>query len=49
MLCCQYCIEELRSRGEKIVLGEHHYEPCICEWCSEETEDVQEVKLEDKK
>lgn len=32
--CCRYCLEEVRSRGERILEGE-----CIgegrCDWCDE--------------
>jgi hypothetical protein len=39
---CQRCIDAIRSRGEKVFVGEPHWndeeydEDCIeCEWCGE--------------
>lgn len=42
LILCEYCIEELRSRGEKVLVGDRVYrleeseeENKPCEWCGE--------------
>ena len=35
---CEHCIAAIRSRGEKVFVGEELPDdvPMICEWCEEE-------------
>lgn len=49
-LClCEYCIEAIRSRGEKLRIVDHVYtddeEPIVCDWCGEETEEYYECEI----
>ena len=45
-LCvCQYCIQEMKSRGEKIFIGDIVIEEKICEWCGEEDDDLREIEF----
>lgn len=42
---CEHCIEAIRSRGEKIFMGEAHYDEDIeCAWCGEVEDVVYECK-----
>lgn len=41
MYCCQYCIEAIKSHGEKILIAvnddlDEEEEKTVCEWCEEE-------------
>lgn len=42
--CCQYCIQELESRGEKLYKAINDdsgdEEKTACEWCKEESDDL---------
>ena len=43
---CPYCLEEIRSRGEKVIIHDHIYGDEIpCDLCDEETEEVYIVKI----
>jgi len=41
---CTYCIEGLRSHGEKIFVSDITHYDGICEWCGEE-DDVDECMI----
>ena len=49
---CEYCIEAIRSRGEKLLVGDQYDleyevyadEPQVCEWCGEEADELYEVE-----
>lgn len=53
MCLCRYCIEEMRSRGERLRVGEAvalEYEvfadePQVCTWCGEEGEELYMVEV----
>lgn len=53
MCLCRYCIEEMRSRGEKLSVGDAvalEYEvfadePQVCTWCGEEAEKLYMVEV----
>ena len=47
MWVCQYCYDELLSRGEElIVLSEVELEePMRCEWCDEDDEYMLEIEF----
>lgn len=44
---CPYCLEAIRSHGEKVKTTEPEYtdEPVLCEWCEEETEEYYNCEL----
>ena len=45
-LCvCQYCIEEIKSHGEKIFIGDIVTEEKTCEWCDEEDDELHEIEF----
>ena len=46
MYLCEHCIEAIKSRGEKVLVGDFHSidEEIECEWC-EEIDDVYECEL----
>jgi len=44
---CDYCIQELRSRGEEIYVGNYAYEDRKCYWCNEEDVDTHYVTMSD--
>lgn len=48
MYLCEHCILEIKSRGEKVWIGDFHNidEEIECEWC-EEVDDVYECKFKD--
>ena len=37
MYLCEYCIEAIKSHGEKVIVGDFHSidEEIECEWCEE--------------
>ena len=49
---CKYCIEAIRSRGEKLLVGDQYDleyevyadEPQVCEWCGAEADELYEVE-----
>ena len=46
MQLCSYCIMAIRSRGEKVFVGDVSYaddEPLICGFCNEEFDELLEV------
>ena len=43
---CTYCIEAIRSRGEKILISEITHCDSVCDWCKEE-DDVDECYIEE--
>lgn len=43
---CTYCIEGIRSHGEKIYVSNITYCNSICDWCKEE-DDVDECYIEE--
>lgn len=47
MCLCPYCLEAIRSRGERVTTSGIEYadEPIICDWCEEETEEYYEAEL----
>jgi len=36
MCMCEYCIEAIRSHGEKIYVGDQAEDNGKCDWCDEE-------------
>jgi hypothetical protein len=43
---CPYCVEAIKSHGEKIViLDEDYTAPQVCEWCEEETEEIVKIRF----
>jgi len=54
MCLCMQCIEAMRSRGEKLSVGDTYgleyevfeNEPQVCQWCEEENPDLYEVIIE---
>lgn len=43
MILCENCIEAIRSRGEKLFVGDpvEKTEETICEWCDDDDEDTE--------
>ena len=54
MCLCSHCIQAMRSRGEKLSVGDafgleyevFEDEPQVCDWCGEEEPDLYEVTFE---
>lgn len=53
MCLCERCIMAMRSRGEKLSVGEavaieyevFEDEPQVCDWCDEEADELYEVEV----
>ena len=42
MIICEYCIEAIESRGERLLVGDFYADDddeLICEWCGDECEE----------
>ena len=49
MLLCDICIQAIRSRGEKIFVGNAVYaddDQIICDWCDEDFDELYEVRVD---
>ena len=47
---CSTCIEAIKSKGEKIIIidtinNDYNSDNPICEWCNEEVEEINIIKL----
>ena len=49
MCICWYCIQAIRSHGEKVYIGDpienQDNDPLVCDWCDDEAEELYEVIL----
>lgn len=48
MCMCNYCIEEIKSRGEIIYVGNQASDNGKCGWCDEENVETYYVTMEQK-
>ena len=47
MLLCGHCIEAIRSRGEKLLVGDiiDTDEKSVCDWCDETDDELYECEV----
>lgn len=41
---CEYCIQAIRSHGDKLLVGEQTETTEVCEWCGEEADEIFEAE-----